>query len=56
MAIKSLKEKYNLIVRQIKLKQEELNKMDKNDKKRVPLENELVAYKKAADRIKAQFK
>ena len=51
----SLKEKYNLIVRQIKLRQEELNKMDKNDKKRVPLENELVAYKKAADRIKAQF-
>ena len=52
----SLKEKYNLIVRQIKLRQEELNKMDKNDKKRIPLENELVAYKKAADRIKAQFK
>jgi hypothetical protein len=52
----STKEKYNLIVRQIKLRQEELNKMDKNDKKRVPLENELVAYKKAADRIKAQFK
>jgi hypothetical protein len=52
----SLKEKYNLIVRQIKLRQEELNKIDKNDKKRLPLENELTAYKKAADRIKSQFK
>jgi hypothetical protein len=52
----SIKEKYNLIVRQIKLRQEELNKIPKNDKKRIPLENELAAYKKAADRIKLQFK
>ena len=52
----ALKEKYNLIIRQIKLRQEEVNKLPKNDTKRAPLENELAAYKKAADRIKAQFK
>lgn len=52
----ALKEKYNLIVRQIKLRQAEIDRLEKNSDKLQPLQNELAAYKKAADRIKASFK
>jgi len=50
-----LKDKYNLLVRQIKLRQNEINNMPLTDAKRKPLVNELVAYKKAADKIKAKI-
>lgn len=52
----ALKEKYNLIVRQIKLRQAEIDRLEKNSDKLQPLQNELAAYKKAANRIKASFK
>ena len=47
-----IKEKYNLIVRQIKLRQEEVNNLDKNDPKLISLVNELNAYKRKADKLK----
>jgi len=50
-----LKDKYNLLVRQIKLRQSELHKYKLNDPKREVLENELNNYKKAADKLKAKI-
>ena len=50
-----LKDKYNLIVRKIKLRQEEINKLDKNAAQRESLVNELNIYKKKADELRKQF-
>lgn len=47
-----LKDKYNLLARQIKLRQDELIKFDKTDPKRKVLENELNNYKIAAKKLK----
>ena len=46
------KDKYNNIVRQIKLKVSEINILNKNDSKRTSLLNELNSYKSVADKLK----
>lgn len=50
-----LKDKYNLIVRKIKLRVEEINKMPLNNPKREALINELNTYKKIAGKLKEQI-
>lgn len=50
-----LKDKYNLLVRQIKLRQTELEKYKNDVAKSKVLENELNNYKKAADKLKAKI-
>ena len=51
----SLKTKYNLIVRKIKERQEELNKMNFTSPLRESLVNELNSYKRMATKLKEQI-
>lgn len=51
----NVKRRYNLIVKQIKLKQTELNRIDDKSPNYSPLLNELNTYKKMADKMKKQF-
>ena len=53
--ITALKNKYNLITKKIKLRQEEIDKTDKNSSTREALINELNSYKTMADKLKKQF-
>jgi len=50
-----LKDKYNLIVRKIKLRQEEIEKVDKTSPLRPAMVNELATYKRMADKFKKQL-
>ena len=50
-----VKEKYNLIVSKIKLRQEQVDKLDKNDPNLIPLVHELDNYKKKATELKKQL-
>ena len=50
-----LKDKYNLLVRKIKLRVEEINKLPINDTKRKALINELDNYKKIASKLKNEI-
>ena len=47
-----IKEKYNLLVKQIKLRQEEINKLAENALNKQTLINELNNYKSKADKLK----
>ena len=49
------KEKYNLIVQKIKLRQSEINKLGKNSENKQALINELNNYKRVADRLKKEI-
>ncbi len=51
----TIKDKYNLIVSKIKMRQDEINKLDKNSSMRESLVNELNTYKRKADELKKQF-
>lgn len=50
------KDKYNLINDKIKLREEQLKGMSKTDTNRQGLENELRAYKRVRDKMKAEYK
>jgi hypothetical protein len=50
-----LKDKYNLIVRKIKLRQEEIQKIDITSPLRESMINELATYKRMADKFKKQL-
>jgi hypothetical protein len=50
-----VKIRYNTIVKQIKIRQEELNRTNKKAPTYVTLENELNNYKKMADKLKAKL-
>lgn len=51
-----IRDKYNLLNDKIRLREEQLKGMDKNNPDRESLENELKSYKKVRDRIKQQNK
>lgn len=46
------RDRYNLLNDKIKIREEQLNKMSKNDPDRISLQNELDTYKRLRDRIK----
>ena len=48
--------RYDKLVDNIKLREEQLKKMSKTDKERTALENELDNYKRAAERMKTKHK
>ena len=50
-----IKEKYNLIIRKIKLRQEQLSKLEVNSGDKMLLVNELNVYKRKADDLKKQM-
>ena len=49
------KDKYNLIVQKIKLRQSEINKLGKNSENKQALINELNNYKRVADKLKKEI-
>jgi len=49
------KEKYNLLVQKIKLRQSEINKLGKNSENKQALINELNNYKRMADKFKKEI-
>ena len=51
-----LRDKYNLLNDKIKLREEQLDKMSKNDPSRLGLKNELEAYKRVRDKMKIENK
>jgi len=50
------RDRYNLLNDKIRIREEQLNKMSKNDPDRISLQNELDTYKRLRDKIKMQNK
>jgi hypothetical protein len=50
------RDRYNLLNDKIRIREEDLKKMDKNDPNRSALENELNSYKRVRDKMKSDYK
>lgn len=50
------KDKYNLLNYQIKKREDDIRKLNKNDSNRPSLENELNSYKRVRDKMKKEYK